>query len=819
MASNEIGITLVVNGTQTVVKNIEDVQKAMVDLKKELTQTDLGTEAFDNVREELQKAGSAFKEFKNDTRPKEVKDQFSALGSGISESFSIAEDGLKSFGVESKAVSKVVGGATGAITLALRARELAELKVEAATAIRATTEKAAAAGTALLNGVNKALNLTLKANPIGLIVTAVGLLVVGFLMLINPIKKLISSFEPLNKAMEFTIGLFRDIGSFLTGGLIDDSSTAKTRDNADKTVAALDDVGSAENKAIAASKRKLALMQAQGATEEELLAQKKKINQQEVASRTAAINALIKLQQADGELDEDKKKKLSELQAELADLNNQALIDQAEYNKGKADKEKEAQEKAAEDAKAAADKGKEAAKKRREDALALNADALKKTKELENQYRIESIKDEQEKARVTLEIQQKSAQDELQLQIDTLKKKGSLTKEEKTALTNLNIEKDALIKKQGLETQTLLDEQAKVRKEKEAAFQKELSDINREAANLRINDQRELAKVQLEQELADKEAEINASTLKEEEKQQKLQAIRDLYAEKKKQQDTTNADEDRQKLVDQFTAISNDTTLSFETRKQALIDADAQVDEITNLTDEQRKQKHAEFTAAIAAIDMAALQAKAAITGAELDLVAQAGEFISQIAGKNKAAQIAGLVISKAASIGKIISATSIANAQSVAASPLTLGMPWVAINTASAALSIASTIAASAKAISEINSAGGGGGGGGNAPTPSKFAGGGYVSGPGTGRSDSIPAFLSNGESVINAQSTAMFGGLLSAINQAGGGKGFADGGMVSDPTTSINYQPPIIKTYVVASDVTNQQEADFKIEQLAKL
>jgi hypothetical protein len=328
-----------------------------------------------------------------------------------------------------------------------------------------------------------------------------------------------------------------------------------------------------------------------------------------------------------------------------------------------------------------------------------------------------------------------------------------------------------------------------------------------------------LAKVQLEQELADKEAEINASTLKEEEKQQKLQAIRDLYAEKKKQQDTTNADEDRQKLVDQFTAISNDTTLSFETRKQALIDADAQVDEITNLTDEQRKQKHAEFTAAIAAIDMAALQAKAAITGAELDLVAQAGEFISQIAGKNKAAQIAGLVISKAASIGKIISATSIANAQSVAASPLTLGMPWVAINTASAALSIASTIAASAKAISEINSAGGGGGGGGNAPTPSKFAGGGYVSGPGTGRSDSIPAFLSNGESVINAQSTAMFGGLLSAINQAGGGKGFADGGMVSDPTTSINYQPPIIKTYVVASDVTNQQEADFKIEQLAKL
>lgn len=51
------------------------------------------------------------------------------------------------------------------------------------------------------------------------------------------------------------------------------------------------------------------------------------------------------------------------------------------------------------------------------------------------------------------------------------------------------------------------------------------------------------------------------------------------------------------------------------------------------------------------------------------------------------------------------------------------------------------------------------------------KFATGGYISGAGTGTSDSIPARLSNGESVINANSTAMFGGLLSALNQFGGG------------------------------------------------
>ena len=54
------------------------------------------------------------------------------------------------------------------------------------------------------------------------------------------------------------------------------------------------------------------------------------------------------------------------------------------------------------------------------------------------------------------------------------------------------------------------------------------------------------------------------------------------------------------------------------------------------------------------------------------------------------------------------------------------------------------------------------------------KLASGGYVNGPGTPTSDSVPAMLSNGESVMNARSTAMFAPLLSSINQAGGGVAF---------------------------------------------
>jgi Sec-independent protein translocase protein TatA len=59
-------------------------------------------------------------------------------------------------------------------------------------------------------------------------------------------------------------------------------------------------------------------------------------------------------------------------------------------------------------------------------------------------------------------------------------------------------------------------------------------------------------------------------------------------------------------------------------------------------------------------------------------------------------------------------------------------------------------------------------------------FASGGFVSGPGTDTSDSIPAMLSNGEFVINAKATRQFLPILKAINSGNFG-GFKIGGQVS--------------------------------------
>lgn len=113
----------------------------------------------------------------------------------------------------------------------------------------------------------------------------------------------------------------------------------------------------------------------------------------------------------------------------------------------------------------------------------------------------------------------------------------------------------------------------------------------------------------------------------------------------------------------------------------------------------------------------------------------------------------------------------------------------------------------------------------------PQKYATGGLIMGAGNGTSDSIPAYLSNGESVINAKSTKMFLPILSQINEAGGGvplmnlPKMATGGMVNTINNNVDtsrleqmfssYFSQTIKAYVVSSEMTNKQNSDNVLKQ----
>ena len=270
--------------------------------------------------------------------------------------------------------------------------------------------------------------------------------------------------------------------------------------------------------------------------------------------------------------------------------------------------------------------------------------------------------------------------------------------------------------------------------------------------------------------------------------------------------------------------------------QQGILDAKIEQDRVyyesllaqENLTAEQRKLIQDQQTANVQAnadaqiaIEQKKFEAQQALLGA----TANAITAVADIVGKNT---VAGKALAVAASL--INTYTAIAG-QLAAFSKVPV--PGYAIVQAVA------TGLIGFKAVKDIIStpvpgAAGGSGGSGAAsansgpsvPKPRGLARGGFVSGYGSGTSDSIPALLSNGESVINASSTAMFKPLLSTINSIGGGRRFASGGIVSSDFNqtqamtdlanslgSMNSTEPI-KTYVVAKDITNQQMMDRAIK-----
>lgn len=137
-------------------------------------------------------------------------------------------------------------------------------------------------------------------------------------------------------------------------------------------------------------------------------------------------------------------------------------------------------------------------------------------------------------------------------------------------------------------------------------------------------------------------------------------------------------------------------------------------------------------------------KAMAQITGAIGDLLELAGE-------NNRSAAIAA----KTLAIAEVAISQGVAIANAVRAATQGSKTWWEVIaGIAAAVAAVVSTIASATKSIKSA-----------------KFASGGLVTGPGTGTSDSIPARLSNGESVMTARATEMFAPILSSFNMMGGG------------------------------------------------
>ena len=230
-------------------------------------------------------------------------------------------------------------------------------------------------------------------------------------------------------------------------------------------------------------------------------------------------------------------------------------------------------------------------------------------------------------------------------------------------------------------------------------------------------------------------------------KQQQLKAEYDIDMQRLANEE--GADELIKLRREQFTKDMTDLEYTWEAEAQAVADELLQqsldaimaeqearkkaYDEMVQ--QEREKQQLAEDTA----------HAFAGVAGSIAGMLQTFGEENKELARLSKVIALAQIAIE-----------TGVATAKGISSA---MSVPFPA-NLAAIATTITAVISGMTSAISTVKSA--------------KFASGGYVSGPGTGTSDSIPARLSNGESVMNARSTAMFGPLLSSLNQAGGGVAF---------------------------------------------
>lgn len=138
------------------------------------------------------------------------------------------------------------------------------------------------------------------------------------------------------------------------------------------------------------------------------------------------------------------------------------------------------------------------------------------------------------------------------------------------------------------------------------------------------------------------------------------------------------------------------------------------------------------------------MQAVAAIMGGLGGLLEELSEENKEFAVAAKVLAIAEIMIQQGVAVANAIRTATQSSAT------------WVDMLVAIAA-SVTAVTTTMATAIKSVKSA--------------KFSTGGYVSGPGTSTSDSIPAMLSDGESVNAALPTSMFAPIYSALNQLGGG------------------------------------------------
>lgn len=357
------------------------------------------------------------------------------------------------------------------------------------------------------------------------------------------------------------------------------------------------------------------------------------------------------------------------------------------------------------------------------------------------------VKDKREQARKEIELTYSRQIEDLR---SRLKTETDLTIKARQAI---NEQIKALEQQKAMELQNLSEEEL----QKEIENRTKLISLQLEAVREGSEQEYQLRMQQL---FAQRDAELADKELTE---QMKL-AIVDKY---NKQMDDLIQQRDQEVYEKQQEAVrvrmENEIMLmqqSGATELEILQEQASQKLELLNSLQQQEGESEQEFLNRKLQANQDYVDAKKAIADKEIEIEQTKLQAIETITGGLSSAfealgenNKAFAVLSKTLALAEIAINTGKALAAGIAQAQ---SVPFPA-NLAAIATTVATILSNIASATSIVKSA--------------KFANGGLVTGPGTGTSDSIPAQLSNGESVMTARATSMFAPILSSFNQMGGG------------------------------------------------
>lgn len=190
----DYNLKLNINGVETAIASIEDLESALKATTSEMKTLQVGSDAFNAAAKNAQKLQSELDSINEKTKnidTKEAAKSFAKLGETVTGAFAVATNAIALFGSESQDVAKAQAQAQQAIAIVLGARAIAEGVVEGAAAARLLVDKISIVTTGVLTGLfgelavaegaaatgQLALNAAMKAAPYAVIIAAIVALV------------------------------------------------------------------------------------------------------------------------------------------------------------------------------------------------------------------------------------------------------------------------------------------------------------------------------------------------------------------------------------------------------------------------------------------------------------------------------------------------------------------------------------------------------------------------------------------------------------------------------------------------------------------